>query len=161
MVALQQKRFAEEQAKLRIKAEAAENEEREQRNRADEEAAEAMRRILIERARRVGRQRHGGGLARVTLEEGAVIAEQPDEDILVLDEATSALDNESERIVQRNLDKVMAGRTSLAIAHRLSTIRNADLIVVLDDGEIVETGHHDVLMDQQGMYYYLNTQAEA
>jgi ATP-binding cassette subfamily B protein len=78
--------------------------------------------------------------------------------ILIFDEATSALDNESERAIQQNLDRILKGRTTLIIAHRLSTIRNADLIVVMDNGGIVETGTHFGLMEQKGLYYYLNSQ---
>lgn len=72
--------------------------------------------------------------------------------ILILDEATSALDSESERAVQQALDALMKGRTSIVIAHRLSTIRNADMIVVLDKGVIVEHGTHDQLLAQEGLY---------
>ncbi|NLB94643.1 MAG: cyclic nucleotide-binding domain-containing protein [Armatimonadetes bacterium] len=78
--------------------------------------------------------------------------------ILIFDEATSALDNESERAIQQNLDKILKDRTTFIIAHRLSTVRNADLIVVLDQGVIVETGTHYSLMQQRGLYYYLNSQ---
>ena len=72
--------------------------------------------------------------------------------MLVLDEATSALDSESERIVQRALESVMRGRTTVAIAHRLSTIRAADVIFVLDHGEIAEHGTHDELVARGGLY---------
>jgi ATP-binding cassette, subfamily B, bacterial HlyB/CyaB len=78
--------------------------------------------------------------------------------ILIFDEATSALDTESERAIQQNLDNILKGRTTFVIAHRLSTIRNADLIVVMDNGQIIETGTHYSLMEQGGMYYYLNSQ---
>ncbi|MBP5365032.1 MAG: ABC transporter ATP-binding protein [Bacteroidales bacterium] len=77
-------------------------------------------------------------------------------DILILDEATSALDTESERLVQDALEKLMANRTSLVIAHRLSTIRNADLICVFHEGEIVEKGTHDELMAKNGYYRKLH-----
>src|SRR5207237_5744518 len=74
-----------------------------------------------------------------------------DAPILVLDEATSALDTESERLVQQALNNLMRGRTTLVIAHRLSTIRNADKIVVLDQGEIVESGRHEELLANRGV----------
>ena len=72
--------------------------------------------------------------------------------ILILDEATSALDSESEHAVQQGLDALMQGRTSIVIAHRLATIRNADMIVVLDKGVIVEQGTHDQLIALGGLY---------
>jgi ATP-binding cassette, subfamily B, bacterial HlyB/CyaB len=77
---------------------------------------------------------------------------------ILLDEATSSLDSESERIIQSNLKKILQGRTSLIIAHRLSTVRNADLILVLDKGVLVEKGNHDELIAKKGHYYYLNQQ---
>lgn len=76
-------------------------------------------------------------------------------DVLIFDEATSALDTESERLVQQSLDRLMASSTALVIAHRLSTIQNADLIVVLEHGRIVERGTHDQLMQHQGRYCQL------
>jgi len=72
--------------------------------------------------------------------------------ILLLDEATSALDSESETLVQRALDKIMEGRTTLVIAHRLTTVMRADRILVLDQGRLVEEGTHQSLMDRPGVY---------
>ena len=69
----------------------------------------------------------------------------------ILDEATSALDSESEQLVQEALERLMKGRTSVVIAHRLSTIRNADQILVLNEGEVSERGSHDELIDQGGI----------
>jgi subfamily B ATP-binding cassette protein MsbA len=72
--------------------------------------------------------------------------------ILILDEATSALDNESERQVQASLETLMKGRTTLVIAHRLSTVQNADKIVVMDEGKVVEEGSHSELLASGGAY---------
>ncbi|TKB76215.1 MAG: ABC transporter ATP-binding protein, partial [Nitrospira sp.] len=77
--------------------------------------------------------------------------------ILMLDEATSALDSESERLVQEALDRLMKGRTTFVVAHRLTTIQGADRIVVLNKGQIAETGTHVALMEQRGLYHYLYT----
>jgi ATP-binding cassette subfamily B protein len=78
--------------------------------------------------------------------------------VLIFDEATSSLDTESERAVKENLDQLLKGRTSFVIAHRLSTIRDADLILVLEKGKLVEQGNHEQLMERQGLYYYLCSQ---
>jgi ATP-binding cassette subfamily B protein len=78
--------------------------------------------------------------------------------ILIFDEATSSLDSESERAVQRNVDTLLEGRTAFLIAHRLSTVQNADLIIVLERGKLVEQGTHDELLKRRGLYYYLASQ---
>lgn len=78
--------------------------------------------------------------------------------VLIFDEATSSLDTESERAIQENMSKLLGGRTSFVIAHRLSTIRDADVIVVLEKGKLVERGNHDELMARQGLYFYLCSQ---
>ena len=75
--------------------------------------------------------------------------------ILILDEATSALDNESEHLVNQSLERLAQGRTTVTIAHRLTTIQNADRILVLSDGKIMEEGSHEELLEKQGMYYQL------
>ncbi len=81
-----------------------------------------------------------------------------DAPILVLDEATSALDNESERLIHESLQTLVKNRTTLVIAHRLSTVRDADRIVVINDGGVEETGTHDELMDAGGLYFHLYSQ---
>ena len=90
-----------------------------------------------------GGQRQRISIARAILD---------DPDILVLDEATSHVDNETEVIIQQSLDRIASDRTTFAIAHRLSTVRNADLILVLEDGEIVEHGDHHELLENDGLY---------
>ena len=84
-----------------------------------------------------------------------------DAPLLILDEATSSVDTRTEELIQKAMDKLMEGRTSFVIAHRLSTIRNADLILVMRDGNIIEQGNHDELMEQHGFYADLyNSQFE-
>jgi len=75
--------------------------------------------------------------------------------ILILDEATSSVDTRTERLIQKAFDQLLKGRTSFVIAHRLSTIRNADMILVLKDGQIIERGKHDALLAEEGFYYEL------
>ena len=75
-----------------------------------------------------------------------------DAPFLILDEATSNVDTRTEELVQKAMDKLMEGRTSFIIAHRLSTIKNADLILVMNEGNIIETGSHAQLMKQNGFY---------
>ena len=98
-----------------------------------------------------GNKLSGGQKQRLSIAR-AVLKNPP---IMILDEATSALDTESERLVQDALEKMMQNRTSIVIAHRLSTIQNADQIVVLSKGKIVEQGKHQELLDKKGMYYSL------
>jgi len=76
--------------------------------------------------------------------------------IIVLDEATSSVDTETEELIRKAIEKMMAGRTSVVIAHRLSTIQKADKIIVLDKGQIVETGDHETLLAQDGYYTQLH-----
>ncbi|KAH7553986.1 hypothetical protein JRO89_XS12G0090700 [Xanthoceras sorbifolium] len=96
-----------------------------------------------------GVQMSGGQKQRIAIARAIIKAPR----ILLLDEATSALDSESERVVQEALDKAAVGRTTIVIAHRLSTIRNADLIAVVQSGQIMETGSHDhLLQDENGLY---------
>jgi ATP-binding cassette subfamily B multidrug efflux pump len=88
----------------------------------------------------------------------AAVADPP---VLILDEATSSIDTRTEKLIERGMDRLMAGRTVFVIAHRLSTVRNAKAIMVLEQGEIIERGDHQELIDQQGKYYQLYTgQAE-
>jgi ABC-type multidrug transport system fused ATPase/permease subunit len=99
-----------------------------------------------------GGQRQRVSIARALLK---------DPDILILDEATSALDTQSEALVKQALDRLMAGRTVFVIAHRLSTIQNADKIVVLEKGNVVEMGRHEELVERGGLYSMLYAQTRA
>lgn len=81
--------------------------------------------------------------------------------MLILDEATSSVDTRTEILIQEAMDKLMVGRTSFVIAHRLSTIKNADLILVMKDGDIIESGNHNELLAKNGFYAELyNSQFE-
>ena len=84
----------------------------------------------------------------------AAIADPP---VLILDEATSSIDTHTESLVQKGMDKLMKGRTTLVIAHRLSTVKNSDCIMVLEKGRIIERGNHDQLIEKKGRYYHLYT----
>ena len=99
----------------------------------------------------------GGRRQRISIAR-AILKTPP---ILILDEATSSVDTRTEVRIQKALDNLMRGRTSFIIAHRLSTIRNADLILVMKDGDIIEQGTHEQLLAQKGFYADLyNSQFE-
>ena len=84
----------------------------------------------------------------------AAVADPP---VLILDEATSSIDTRTEAMVQQGMDGLMRGRTTFVIAHRLSTVKNADCIMVLEQGRIIERGTHEQLIEKKGRYYQLYT----
>ncbi len=99
---------------------------------------------------------HGAGLSQGQRQLLAIArAALTDPRILILDEATSSVDTRTERLIQKALEKLLVGRTSFVIAHRLSTIRNADLVLVVEGGQIVERGRHEELLAKKGAYYTL------
>jgi ATP-binding cassette subfamily B protein len=98
-----------------------------------------------------GQALSGGERQRISIARALLINPR----ILIMDEATSSVDTATEKEIQKALDNLVQGRTTIAIAHRLSTLRKADRLVVMDRGQIVEVGHHDALMEQGGAYYRL------
>jgi subfamily B ATP-binding cassette protein MsbA len=98
-----------------------------------------------------GLQLSGGQRQRVAIARAMV----KNPELLIFDEATSALDNESEKIVQQAIDNAMENRTALVVAHRLSTIKNADKIIVMERGNVMESGNHQQLIENNGVYKML------
>jgi ATP-binding cassette subfamily B protein/subfamily B ATP-binding cassette protein MsbA len=93
----------------------------------------------------------GGQRQRLAIARALLVSPQ----ILILDEATSNLDTESEQLIQESMAELLAGRTTFVIAHRLSTVRRADLILLMEDGAVIERGSHSELMDARGVYYQM------
>ena len=98
-----------------------------------------------------GKDLSGGEKQRISIAR-AVLANPK---ILILDEATASVDTETEKAIQQSLNLLVKGRTTLSIAHRLSTLRDADRLVVIDNGKIVEEGTHEELTEEQGIYFKL------
>ena len=140
-------------AKFRIKCEAPKVHGMIDRAEFGDYVEATMRRVGLDPAfrRRYPHQFSGGQRQRIAIAR-ALLKNAP---VLILDEATSALDTESERHVQAALETLMQGRTTMVIAHRLSTIRDADVILVMDHGGLVEQGTHEELMAAKGFYFNL------
>ncbi|KGG12261.1 ABC transporter [Prochlorococcus sp. MIT 0601] len=112
-----------------------------------EQLPQGYKTIVGERGQRLS----GGQRQRIALAR-AILKNAP---ILILDEATASVDNETEAAIQRSLNQITSNRTTLVIAHRLSTVKNADEIIVLEQGNIIERGNHQALLDQKGIYFDL------